>query len=157
MRFSALDKLGFVFADVTIEIVSTIAGFSLAIASSEQDGGFHEMIGAMQLSGKNSGTLFISASERDLRALCSAMTGAAQGEIETGDMDDALCELVNMVAGNAKLRLGNTAYSFNLTTPFLLKGGDISLTTKRRIPIISSTLSSSELSLKVKVIFSQYP
>ncbi len=157
MRFSALDKLGFVFADVTTEIVSTVAGFSLVIASSEQDGNFLGMVGAMQLSGKNSGTLFISASESDLRSLCAAMTGVAKSEVETGDMDDALCELVNMVAGNAKLRLGNTAYSFNLTTPFLLKGGDITLATKKRIPIISSTLQSDELTLKVKVIFSQYP
>ena len=157
MRFSALDKLAFVFSDVTIEIVSTIAGFSLAIASSEQDGSFHERVGCMQLSGKNSGTLFISANECDLRALCSAMTGAEADELEMDDMDDALCELVNMVAGNAKLRLGNTAYSFNLTTPFLLKGCDVSLTTKRRIPIIACTLTGEELSLKVKVIFSQYP
>ena len=157
MRFSALDKLAFIFSDVTIEIVSTIAGFSLATASSELDAHFHEMIGCMQLSGKNSGTLFISANEPDVRMLCSGMTGVAANEVEMDDMNDALCELVNMVAGNAKLRLGNTAYSFNLTTPFLLKGSDVSLTTKRRIPIISSILTGEELSLKVKVIFSQYP
>ncbi len=157
MRFSALDKLGFVFADVTAEIVSTIAGLSLAIASSDQDGGFYEMVGAMQLSGKNSGTLFISAREADFRAFCSAMTGVADSEVTKEDMDDALCELVNMVAGNAKLRLGNTAYSFNLTTPFLLKGKSLSLSTKKRIPIIARTLAGAELTLKLKVIFSQYP
>ena len=157
MRLSALDKLGFIFADVTVEIVSMIAGFSLAIASSEQDGNFLERVGAMQLSGKNSGTLFISAREYDLRAFSSAMIGVPQDEVSGDDMDDALCELVNMVAGNAKLRLGNTAYSFNLTTPFLLKGQDISLTTKKRIPIIARTLTGEELMLKMKVIFSQYP
>ncbi len=157
MRLSALDKLGFVFSDVAIEIVSTIAGVSLATASSEQDGSFHEMVGAMQLSGKNSGTLFISAHEHDLRVFCAAMTGTPKDDVSGIDMDDALCELVNMVAGNAKLRLGNTAYSFNLTTPFLLKGKNISLSTKRRIPIIARTLAGKELSLKLKVIFSQYP
>ncbi len=157
MRLSALDKLGFLFADVTSEIVSKIAGFSLAIASSDQDGKFREMVGVMQLSGKNSGTLFISAYEHDLRALCSAMAGMPASEVSQADMDDALCELVNMVAGNAKLRLGNTAYSFSLTTPFLLKGKSISLSTKKRIPIIARTLACEELSLKLKVIFSQYP
>ena len=157
MRLSALDKLGHIFSDVMTEIVSTTAGLSLTIASSEEDGHFDEMIGAMQLSGKNSGTLFISANEPDLRVFCSAMVGVPESGVSKDDIDDALCELVNMVAGNAKLRLGNTAYSFNLTTPFLMQGANIALTTKQRIPILARTLTCDKFSLKLKVIFSQYP
>ncbi len=157
MSLSSREMLGYTFADIAVEIVSTVAGITLGIVATEPDPDFYELTAAMQLGGKNSGTLFISAKAPDLRSFCASMIGVPISEVTSEEMNDALGELVNMVAGNAKLRLGNTAYSFNLTTPFLLKGAGVSLSTKKRIPIIARTLEGEGLSFKLKVIFSQYP
>ena len=150
--FSA-EQLGFVFADALAEIVSTTSGFSLDVSSPEDSAGFYEMIGIMSLGGKNHGMLFISAEESAMRVLCSFMTGVSEDEVTKDDIDDALCELVNMTAGSAKLRFNNTEHMFTLSPPFVISGKNMSFTTKKRVFVISRVLGDGKISLKLKVVF----
>ena len=145
-------KLGFIFSEVLTEIVSTISGFSIDVLSEDKDNDFEEMTGMMSLSGQNSGMLFISAKENDIRILCSYMIGVTQDEVTTSDIEDTLCELVNMTAGSVKLRLSGSDYMFNLSQPFLIKGQNKKLVTKNKTHIISKTLGNGEISIKLKVI-----
>lgn len=153
MNISSADELGSVFADVTAEVVSTISGISLDVLSSESDDDFDEMIGLMNLNGKKSGMLFISAKEADIRVLCSFMMGVPKDEVTKDDVHDALCELVNMTAGNAKLRLSGTDYIFNLSSPFVISGKDMSIITKKRTCVVSQTLGNDAISVKIKVVY----
>ena len=151
------EKLSTVFSSVLMEIVSTISGFSLEILSPEDSSAkeydFDEMIGVMALNGKKSGILFLSAKETDMRKLCSYMIGVPQEEITKEDVEDSLCELVNMTAGSAKLRLSGSDFIFNLSSPFLLKGQNMSIKGKNKTHIISQILGNDEISVRVKVVY----
>ena len=149
------NDLGIIFADSLAEVVYTVAGIELSVMPPNHDDSFlsYEMIGIMHLNGKNCGMLFVSAAEASVRVLCAAILGMPQHELGKDDMRDTLCELVNMTAGNAKLRLGNTDYTFTLTVPFLISGEGMMIFTKKRERIISSVLSNDTISLCLKMIY----
>ena len=147
------NKLGSIFSDVLMEIITTVSGFSLDVLSEETDVDFEEMTGVMSLNGKKNGILFITAKETDMRQLCSYIIGVVQDEITKEDVEDSLCELVNMTAGSVKLRLSGSDYLFNLSSPFLLKGQSMNIKCKNKTRIISKTLGNGEISVKLKVVY----
>ncbi|MCL2440572.1 MAG: chemotaxis protein CheX [Treponema sp.] len=146
------EELGQIFSSVLMEIVSTISGFSLDIIP-DSDESFDEMTGIMSLCDNNSRILFISAKEKDMRQLCSYMIGVPQEEISSDDVDDSLCELVNMAAGSAKLRLSGSDCKFNLSSPFLLKGDNMRISGKKKTRIISKTLGNGDITIKIKIVY----
>ena len=151
----SIDKTGAVFADALAEIIATVSGFTLEIYEPESDNKFDEMIGVMSLNSKKRGMLFISAGESSMRILCSFMTGVSIDEVTVDDMQDALCELVNMTAGNVKLRITDEDYMFTLMPPFIISGENMSLGTKKRVRVISSILSDipGDISVKLKIVY----
>ena len=153
MKTLSADQLGSIFAGALAEVISTTSGFSLDIFSPEDGVCFDEMTGVMSLSGKNHGMIFISAGESVMRVLCSFMTGISTEEVTKDDMEDALCELVNMTAGNAKLRFNDAEHMYALSPPYVIRGQNMSLITKKRINVISRILEDEEISVKLKVFF----
>ena len=149
---SISNDLGPIFADSLAEVVSTVSGITLRVLPSEHDTGFDEMVGIMCLNGKDNGTVFISAAEASMRALCSAMIGIPKAEVTRDDMYDTLCELVNMTAGNAKLRLTSADCTFTLSVPFLISGENMAISTKKRESIISNVLTDGKISLGLKIV-----
>jgi len=145
------DRLELIFSDVLKEIVSTISGFSLEVLSGEEDKSFEDMIGVMSLNGRSNIMLFVSAKETDMRILCSYMTGIPLDEVTENDTEDALCELVNMAAGSAKLRLGGSDYVYTLSPPFAVKGQNMSIAAKNKTHVISRVLGNGEISVKLKL------
>ena len=148
-----IDKLSYIFVDALTEVISKMAGISFDVLSSEADNSFKEITGVMSLNGKNHGMLFISAEENVMRIICSYMTGIPRDEITKDDIEDALCELVNMTAGNAKLRTNNTEQTYMLTPPFVISGENMSINTKKRINVISRVMGDGKIAVKLKVIF----
>jgi len=147
-----LDDLGFVFADALAEVISKVSGVSLKNSVLPYHDGFDEMIGIMNLSGNNSGMLLITAKEAAMRVLCSLMIGIPEDEVTKDDIFDMLCELVNMTAGNAKLRLSNVSYSFALSLPFLISGDNMAIRIKKNEHIVTRVLSDGQTSLTIKVV-----
>ena len=150
---STLDKLGLVYAEALTEVVATVTGIHLQVSSRETNYGFDDITGVMYLNGKKSGMLFVTANEDDVRVLCSRFTGVPAAEVTTDDMDDTMCEFVNMTAGNAKLRLNDTDYMFSLLQPFVIKGKDVSIVTKSITHIESGTLTDGNVSISFKAIY----
>jgi CheY-specific phosphatase CheX len=144
------DELGLVFAEALAEIVLKFSGVSLGAISSEQDDSFDAITGLMSLAGENGGTLMVSASEADMRALCSRMTASPIDEVTQEEAADALCELVNMTAGSAQLRLAGMGHAFTLTMPFALRGDSMRLMVKKRAGVAYKFMSDGELSLRLK-------
>jgi len=149
----SMDKLGFIFVDALTEVISKMAGCVFNVLSSEDDNSFDENTAVMSLNGKNHGMLFITAKENAMRVICSCMTGIPQNEVTKDDIEDNLCELVNMTAGSAKVRTNNMEQTYMITPPFVINGNNISIKTKERINVISRTLGNGEISIKLKVIF----
>jgi len=155
MNLELTKKTGCVFAVALGEIIATVSGFALEIHDTEDDNKFDGMTGVMSLNSKNQGTLFISAGEAGMRILCSFMMGIAEEQVTGDDMQDALCELVNMTAGNVKLRVTDEDYMFTLMPPFILTGENMTLVTKKRVRVISKALSDAAggISIKIKIVY----
>jgi len=148
-----LDRVGQIFSDALIEVISTTTGLSIEVTSTEASTELDEMTGLISLYGENHGMLFISAKESVVRVLCAYMTGVIADDVTGEDAEDALCEIVNMTAGNAKLRFNNTGQVFMISPPFVFRGSDAALISKKRVNIISGLLGNEEISIKVKVVF----
>ncbi|MCL2488072.1 MAG: chemotaxis protein CheX [Oscillospiraceae bacterium] len=154
MTIDLKEELCAVFAGALAEVVSTTTGLALDMVSTMQDDGFGEMVGIMNLNSKNRGLIFISAEEEDVRMLYSCMTGVPVEQVGEDDMSDTLCELVNMTAGSVKLRIKDPDYMFSLSSPFVIRGTDISMVTKKRVPVISRMLRGEKIAVKIKVVYS---
>jgi len=147
------DMIGSIFTDALKEVITTTTGFLFEISSQEYDSGFEEMTGLISLNGNNPGLVFISADEKSIRRICSYMTGLHDNDIAVKDVEDALCELVNMTAGSAKLRFNTADDAYFLSPPFVLRGNNMSMITKKRVNVISMALGNGEISIKLKVVF----
>ena len=154
-----IKELGSVFVDALTEVISKVSGFMLEDIYPEtdehdEDVDFDGMIGIMSLNaGKKNIMIFLSAKERDMRVICSYMSGFAQEEIAKEDMYDTLGELVNMTAGNVKLRIGEVNYNFALSLPFAIDGENMSIITKKRVNIFSKVLGNGDISVKLKIVY----
>ena len=147
------DELGAIFSGALIEVVSKISSLSIAVLSKAQDAEFCEIVSVMSLNSGKGGMLFLSADESDLRVLCSYITGDRKDDVTADDMHDALCELLNMTAGNAKVRLQSTERMFKLSSPFVIGGSAMSIISKKRSTVISRHLGNGDISIKLKVVY----
>ena len=147
------DGLGTIFEDALIEVVAISSGLRLDVSQAVQSSGFGDIIGVMSLNSSRSGLLFLSANEHDLRTICTAMTAVPEDIIEAEDLWDALSELLNMTAGNARLRLNGTEFMFALTTPFIITGSDMSIISKTRSTVISRELGNGDISITLKIAY----
>ena len=145
--------IGEIFADALIEVASKSLNLTMNVLSMAADSELFDIVGAMNLNSKKSGMVLISANEADMRKICLYMTGSAENEVSIEDVWDALCEIVNMTAGNAKVRLHNSDYMYALTPPFVICGENISIITKKRSQVISRVVGNGDISLKMKILY----
>ena len=145
------NQIGMVFSEVLKEVVIKTTGFSLDDAGVSGD--FDELIGLMSLNGYHHGLVVISAKYDTIKTLSSAMTGISINDVTKDDIYDTLCELVNMTAGNAKLRFNSSEDIYMLSPPFIVYGADMSIVSKNRVNFISKTLSGDGITLNLKVVF----
>ena len=145
--------VGYIFTNALTEVISTVSGFSLEVLSQEPDNYFDDMIGIMNFHGEINGVLFVSSNAADMRALCSYMIGVPLSEVLEEDVDDALNELTNMTAGNAKIRFGYLENVFHLSPPFVVKGKGMAIGTRKKTRMVSRTLGNGEITVKFKVIY----
>lgn len=75
-------------------------------------------------------TVVIYGSAPMARQAATVMFGTAQQDDKPEDLQDAMCELVNIVAGNVK---GILSGSSHLSLPTLIRGNDVKLTFPRHV------------------------
>jgi len=153
MSITSVEELSTVFIDSFLEVISTCTGIRFDVKSSEYDTGFSDITSAINLNGSKNGMLFISAEENTAKSLCSYMTGVSKSDVTDEDCFDAMSEFANMTAGNAKLRLGNSDYTFTLSSPFVINGKEMTLTTKKKVRVVSTTFASDDLEIKIKLMY----
>jgi len=149
----ALAKLGKIYINALAEVIATISGIQLEISCRQPNTDFDEVTGVMYLNGKKTGMLFVTAKESDVRVLCAGIIGVPLAEVTKEEIDDTMCELVNMTAGSAKLRLSDTDYMFSLLQPFVIKGNNVSIVTKKITRVESGTLTDGNISIRFKVVY----
>jgi len=153
MSTLTLDQVGRIFTDAMIDVLATSTGLDFTVFSEDADIELNDMVSFLSLFGDNNGMLFISANEKVSLTLCAQMTGTKASDIVKSDIDDALCELTNMIAGNAKLRFNNAGTVYTLSPLFLMRGSNMTVTSKKRVTLVSRTLVCDKMSIKLKVVF----
>jgi len=144
--------LGVVFAEALTEVISITAGLTVAVESEESDKNFYGMTGMVSIFGKTNGVVFISAMEQDLRVLCSAIIGAPVGEVTKEDIEDMLCELMNMTVSSARLCIADSDRAFSFSMPYVMLGERMSIILKNKTRNITRVLGNGEISLQLKII-----
>jgi len=148
----AIDNLRIIFTDALAEVIRTVTSVHLKCVPADEDACFEELTGVMSLYSKKGGTLFVTAKEPAIRTLCSNMTGIPEEEVTVDDIEDTLCEFVNMTAGSAKLRISDPDYIFTLSLPFIVKGKDVTIDSKRKSHVFSEVLENGEISLRLRFV-----
>ncbi|MCL2628301.1 MAG: chemotaxis protein CheX [Oscillospiraceae bacterium] len=153
MKEYTLDKIATLFSDALVDVLTTATGLGFSIVSEESTIELDDLVSFLSLYGDNNGMLFISANEAVSRKLCASMTGGKDDEVSPDEIDDALCELANMTAGNAKLRFNAAGTLYTLSPLFILRGKDMSIQSKKRVSIVTRHLMCDNMSIKLKVVF----
>jgi chemotaxis protein CheX len=91
------------------------------------------------VNGQVGGTVLYGMSMVTAQKIASAMIGAEVNVLDEMAMS-ALAELANMITGNAATLLSQTGYELDITTPSLIKGMDIEVST--RTPALVVPLST---------------
>ena len=152
MTLDMAETLGEIFTEALMEVVAKVAGIGAEVVSADRDAALDSRAAFIRMNGAHGGMLLLSAEDDGIRGLCSYMEGIPESEVTREDMDDVLCELANMTAGIAELRLSGTEYRFTLSSPFVITGEGMTVTTKKRTEVISRTLGGEHMLIKLKVI-----
>jgi len=153
MSDSSFEQIGDIFTEALAEVISTATGFSFDIQPALDQDSFDDIVGIMGLYGESRGMLFISMNEALMRVLCSYMIGVTLENISREDIEDALCELVNMTAGSAKRQLNGEDDAFTLSPPFVMRGQNLSVVHKHRVHVVARRLGNGGKSLMMRVVF----
>jgi len=148
--------LNSVYTEAIMDVISALAGIELKESNdlldlhiSKSSETIHYVMGLMFLKGQHHAVLGITASFHTMRILCSYMLGVSLVKVSYDDVQDAICELVNMTAGSVKTRLRDTEYEALLTTPFAITGVDLNLYIKERVAQIESILLDEETDIRL--------
>ncbi len=91
-----------------------------------------EISGIIGIAGDSKGVVVVSFAKALAKSLTAALTGGA--EATEDDMVDAVGEIVNIVAGNAKK--GLEQYRLNISLPTIVSGKDHSIAWPADTPIV---------------------
>ncbi|MDR0248768.1 MAG: chemotaxis protein CheX [Oscillospiraceae bacterium] len=148
---SAPPELCGIFSDALAEVLAVSTGAQYHPVSVRPGETLCAVAGMMTLAGQKHGLLLIHASEAAMREVYTLMTGA--DDVTDADITDTACEIVNMTAGSAKLRLGGSDYAFSLTTPLVIKGDGMSLFAKQRVSVFDAALECAGSLIHIKLVY----
>lgn len=150
------EVIGKCFANAVMEVVRTTAGLEVY----EDNGNIEKsrihtgrVSGMMLLCGQRNALLSITMSWDAALTLVSYMTGTLPEEIEREELWDGAAELVNMIAGRAKVDLIGTQYHFSITPPFSISGEDYSIIYKNRMKGIYKKFAAEEVEIFLEVAY----
>lgn len=99
---------------------------------------FHygDVSGIMALTGEKKGIIMISFFEELSSRIISSIMGLPIEEISDDELLDGVGELINMIAGGAKARLGDSEYHFLLSAPTVITGNQHRVVQQKDIPCV---------------------
>lgn len=123
----------------TEEILSMMAVINIEfvdayLASSQFH--FGDLSGIMALAGDKKGAIMISFYENLAKKIISAIMAVPEDEIQEEDEHDGVGELINMIAGGAKARLGDSDTHFLLSAPTVITGNQHRVIQQKDMPCV---------------------
>lgn len=104
---------------------------------------FHygDVSGIMALAGEKKGIIMISFFEELSEKIISSIMGVPIEEISEEEQHDGVGELINMIAGGAKARLGDSELHFLLSAPTVITGNQHRVIQQKDIPCVVMVFS----------------
>ena len=142
------------FLSATVSVFGTMLGCELGRRDPFVKEGFrpeHEVSGIIGLSGKAKGIVVLSLNKEAALQATSVLLKEQHSEMNT-DVIDAVGELTNIIAGNAKAQLEHLALSVSL--PTVITGSGVSIEFPRDVSPICIPFESSwgEISVEVGLV-----
>ncbi|HOE91247.1 MAG TPA: chemotaxis protein CheX [Candidatus Cloacimonadota bacterium] len=130
-------------AMLNIEVVDTYLGTTQ----------FHyaDVSGIMALAGDQKGIIMISFYEALSNKIISSIMGLPIEEITEEEQHDGVGELINMIAGGAKARLGDSDWSFLLSAPTVITGNQHRVIQQKDIPCVIMVFSIDDENFAVQL------
>ena len=97
---------------------------------------FGDMSGIMALAGEKKGVILISFFEDLAKEVIGAIMAIDPAELTEDDVHDGVAELLNMLAGGAKARLGDTEAHFLLSAPSVIIGTQHRVIQQKDMPCV---------------------
>jgi chemotaxis protein CheX len=92
-------------------------------ASEPVQAGNRSTVSCIQITGAWNGAILLECTAEAARRAAAIMFATEPAQVTTGDLQDAVAELANMIGGNFKALLPETCY---LSLPSVVEGGDYS-------------------------------
>jgi len=113
-----------------------------------------DVSGVIGLTGEVSGTFSVSYTEKSILAIVSNMLGEEIREINE-EIKDAVGEITNMIAGQARQELDQLGRSLQAAIPTVIMGKNHTVTHVTAYPIIAIPFSTSNGGFTIEVCFEQ--
>lgn len=140
------------FVKAVKNVLSTMAAIEATVGKpylKQDDKPGHDVSGIVGFSGDVAGNVVISFKEQTASRVVEAFCGSPL-EVGTPDFSDAIGELCNMIAGNAKKDFGLNA---NIGIPSVIVGQNHTIARMRDVPCIyiPCSCSAGEFSVEVNI------
>lgn len=145
--------------EAVVSVLGTMANFSVTPGTpfiNRKRTSTSDITGFIDISGYDRGIISLSLSEGAILKIVNNMLAESYTEINN-DIADAVGELTNMIAGQARKHLANQGYAFQAGTPSIILGKGRRTAHIPRAPILAIPFSSEHGDLVVEVSFVQKP
>lgn len=119
-----LEQIVEAFVKATTMVLGTTCG-QVEVAYRRSDGELDcadgNIIGVMGMAGQPGLTTTISVPSKLATGIVSLMSGYDEEDLSRSDVDDGVCEFLNMVCGNAKTWLNRDGFDLALSMPTLIR------------------------------------
>lgn len=142
------------FVDAVQEVLSMMAMLNIEVVDTYLGTTqFHyaDVSGIMALAGDQKGIIMISFYEALSNKIISSIMGLPIEEITEEEQHDGVGELINMIAGGAKARLGDSDWSFLLSAPTVITGNQHRVIQQKDIPCVIMVFSIDDENFAVQL------
>lgn len=151
-KISDTEISGEIFSRLLEDAISTTTGFYLERSDEyEEFAEKKEIVGSMVMCGEKNLLLLLSADEKSARLIVSYMTGIDINKLSDDMVCDGITEIINMVAGGARMALEDKKFNFSMSVPFTIVGKDVDVIVKKRTGKFLSNFKNEDINLNFKI------
>jgi chemotaxis protein CheX len=110
------------FVEGVTELLADMIGVTCETTEEQTTKSNSYLSGTITLSGASEGQVCLSLPRKSAYNLVSKMLNMDESEINDEILMDAVGEMANIVAGNAKTKLAATKYKFSISVPTIVMG-----------------------------------
>lgn len=151
-KISDTEISGEIFSRLLKDAINTTTGFYIEQSEDyEEFTDNKEIVGSMVMCGEKNLLLLLSADEKSAKIIVSYMTGIDINKLSKEMVCDGITEIINMVAGGARMALEDKKFDFSMSVPFTIVGKGVDVIVKKRTGKFLSNFKNEDINLNFKI------